>query len=215
MCDDLLATHEMLFVPLIDLNSFEMKYWVVTSILFLSGCRYQTSQTDNRSSYIRELAKIVGIQQVPFKYDLAKHNPDIRRSINKHSPDTLFFDDFNGSIGGLLPDTSNFFGFIYYKVGDSHYPFLLTVDKKGKIIDRQSIGLGHCGGQVVDIESCTDSVSINEKLEIEMLYEMRGKVEINDSIPKEIKICNWISGKGKVTKEGRIEVTKGKLEVCD
>lgn len=155
------------------------------------------------------------MQQLTFKYDLAKNNPDIRRPIDKHSPDTLFFDDFNGSIGGLLPDTSNYFGFIYYKVGDSTYPFLLTVDKQGKIIDRQSIGLGLCGGLAVDIESCIDSVSINEKLEIEMLYKMTGTVETNDSVPKEIKICNWISAEGKVNIQGKIEITKGKLAVCD
>ncbi|MFM8912618.1 MAG: hypothetical protein ACKOE6_06860 [Flammeovirgaceae bacterium] len=192
-----------------------MKYLFVFSILFFSSCGQKARQlTTERATYIRELAKRVGTQQLPFEYDMAKGNPDSRYNINKYSLDTLFFDDLNGRVGGVLPDTSRYYGFIYYKVGDSLYPFLLIISKKGKVIDRKPIGIGHCGGLAIDIESCVDKVSINKELEIDLLYTMRGTAETNDAIPKTIKTCNSISGKGTITKEGKIKITKGELEVC-
>jgi hypothetical protein len=193
-----------------------MKYWtILTLITFIScGQRGKISTTD-RVEYIRTLIKKVGVIQLPYDYDMVKRDIHSKYSVDKNSMDTLFFDDFNGSIEGVLPDTSNYFGFIYYKVGDSLYPFLTTIDKKGKIIDRQSIGIGACGGLAIDVDSCVDKVSINEKLEIDMFYKMRGTADTNDSIPQTVKICNWISGKGKITKDGKIEIRRGELEVCD
>ena len=177
-------------------NSRTMKCWtILTLITFIScGQRNKISTTDR---------------------DMVKRDFHSKYSVDKNSMDTLFFDDFNGSIEGVLPDTSTYFGFIYYKVGDSLYPFLTTIDKKGQIIDRQSIGIGACGGLAIDVDSCVDKVSINEKLEIDMFYKMRGTADTNDSIPQTVKICNWISGKGKITKDGKIEIRKGELEVCD
>jgi len=105
--------------------------------------------------------------------------------------------------------------FSIYKVGDTLYPFLVTIDKKGNIFDRQPIGIGNCGGLAIDVDSCVDRVSINKNLEIDMLYKMRGSADTNDSIPQTVKICNRISGKGKITKEGKIELVKGELEVCE
>src|SRR5215831_10824324 len=125
----------------------QIKYWVFPFIIIV-GCEQKKNKASeaNRIEYIRALVRQVGIQQLPFTYDLAKKNPDSRRQVDRSSMDTLFFDDLNGSVGGVLPDTLNYYGFIYYKVGDLLYPYLVTVDKKGDVIDRQLIGIGNCGG---------------------------------------------------------------------
>ncbi len=178
---------------------FAMKHLIITSFMLLFGCVQKEQPGNNRATYIRELAKRVSTQKLPFKYDMANDNPDLRHKISKNSLDTLYFHDLNGSVGGVLPDTSTYFGFIFYEVGDSFYPFLLTVDNEGRIIDRQSIGIAHFGGIAIDVESCVDMVSIGEDLQIDMLYTLYGTSETNDSIPKTIEVCNKISGNGSIT----------------
>ena len=127
--------------------------------------------------------------------------------------DTLFFD--SGSLGGVLPDTTSFYCILYYQVGDSLYPFLTTIDKDGNVIDNAPIGIGHCRGLLIDIESCVDQVTINRDLSIELFYKVVGSADTNDSIPKTVRICNQILGTGRVTKEGKIEIKKGELEQCE
>ena len=193
-----------------------MKYWTILILLIFSHCgQKKANSTSDRIEYIRALIKKVGIKELPYNYDMVKRNIHSKYSVDRNSMDTLFFDDLNGSIEGVLPDTSNYFGFIYYKIGDSIYPWLVTIDGQGKIIDRQQIGIGACGGLAIDVDSCVDRVSINKDLQIDMLYKMRGSADTNDSIPRAVKICNRIFGKGKITKEGKIEIILGKLEVCE
>jgi hypothetical protein len=78
------------------------------------------------------------------------------------------------------------------------------------------IGRLHCKGLLtVDVDSCVDKVTINKDLQIALLYKMRGSVETEDSIPKTVKLCNQIIGTGRITKKGKIEITKGDLQVCE
>jgi len=194
-----------------------MKYWTIITLIFTTACGQKINNSEaRRLEQARALIKKIGFQQLPFSYDMAKLNLDSRHSVDRNSNDTLFFDDFNGTVGGVLPDTSDYFGFIYYKVGDSIYPFLVTVDKKGKIVDRQGIGIGNCNGLLtVDVDSCLDRVTINKELQIALLYKLRGSVQTKDSIPKTVKLCNQIIGSGRITKNGKIEITKGDLQMCE
>jgi len=91
-----------------------MKYWpILVLIIFASCCQSKKNSEVNRIEYIRTLIQKVGIQQLPYNYDLVKHNPDSKYRVDTNSMDTLFFDDLNGSVGGVLPDTSDYFGFLY------------------------------------------------------------------------------------------------------
>jgi hypothetical protein len=55
-------------------------------------------------------------------------------------------------------------------------------------------------------------VTINQRLEIESFYKAIGTAE--DSAGQEFKICNSITGKGKITTEGQIEIIKSELKDC-
>lgn len=193
-----------------------MKYFIATAFIVLTACKQQTKNPDTwRLEQARALVKKVGFQSLPFSYDMAKRNVDSRHPIDETSNDTLLFDSY-GQVGGALPDTSAYFGFIYYKVGDSLIPFLVTVDKTGKVVDRQPIGIGSCGGLAIDVDSCVDMLTIHKNLALDLLYKVRGTAEAqtSDSTFQTVNICNTIIGKGQITKEGKIEIKRGDLQQC-
>lgn len=195
-----------------------MKYLAIVLLLLFTTCSQPNKNSESiRLQHARTLLKKIGFQPLPFSYDMAKQNPNVRHRVDRNSNDTLFFDDVNGSVGGVLPDTSRYFGFIYYKLGDSHYPYLVTVNKKGKIIDRQSIGIGACGGLTIDVDSCVDEVTISTNLELELRYKVIGTAEAqtSDSTVQTVKVCNTIVGRGQITEDGKIEIKKGDLKECE
>jgi hypothetical protein len=183
----------------------------IVSILLIS-CS-QTSTDNIRAKYISTLIKKVGIQELPYSFDLTKDQIISKHDINRNSIDTLFFDDWNGLVAGVLPDTSGYYCFLYYSVGDALYPNLVTIDKKGNIIDKANICIGNCAGLMIDIDSCIDKVTINKDLSIDLLYRVRGSVETQDSLHKTVKVNNQIKGKGKILEDGKIEISKGELEI--
>ncbi len=191
-----------------------LKYPIYITVFVFYACVKKNTDTNaHRLEYIRALVKKVGFQSLPYSYDLMESKINTKFTVDIHSMDTLFFD--SGAFGGVLPDTTNYFAFLYYQTGDSLYPFLTTIDKNGNVIDTKNIGIGACRGLLIDIDSCIDRVTIRKNLEIELLYKMHGSTESNDSIPSIIKICNQIVGRGKITNEGRILLTKGELMICN
>jgi hypothetical protein len=82
-------------------------------MVFVCCKQQRKKEGTSRIEYIRGLVKKVGIQALPYNYDMAKHNTGTKYSVDRTSMDTLFFDDLNGSVEGALPDTSVYFGFIY------------------------------------------------------------------------------------------------------
>jgi len=69
---------------------------------------------------------------------------------------------------------------------------------------------------MIDIDTCIDLVTINKRLEIDLLYRVRGtgEVKISDTTYQSVKICNTAIGGGRVTREGKIELTKGQIGEC-
>lgn len=193
-----------------------MRHWTIWTLLLFISCGQQKSgQENNRQiskiEYLRTLIRKIGVQELPYTYDLAISNPNAKYAVDYNSMDTLFFD--SGSFGGVLPDTTNFYCIIYYQAGDSLYPFLKTFDKSGNAIDNENIGLGHCRGLLIDIEKCVDQVTINDKLEIDLFYKVTGVAE--DTTGQTFKICNKATGTGKILADGQIEIVKGSIGSCD
>jgi hypothetical protein len=189
-----------------------IRFFILTAILI--SC-IQPDTYNIRVKYIRSLIKKVGIQELPYSFDLTKDQIQSKHDVDRNSIDTLFFDDWNGHVAGLLPDTLNFYCFLYYSVGDALYPNLVTINKKGEVIDKANICIGNCAGLMIDIDSCMDKVTINKDLSINLLYRVRGSAETHDSIPKTVKVNNQIKGKGKILKNGKIEISKGKIEIFE
>lgn len=165
----------------------------------------------NRGRQLRHLIKRIGVQELSYQYDLVKGPGQGVYQSDPGSTDTLFF--YGDLIAGVLPDTSEYFGIIHYQVGDMLYPFVSTFEKSGNLIARKRIGVGACGGLTIDIDTCVDQVTINKNLEIESVYKVIGIAE--DSTGQEIRICNQIKGKGKITSKGRIEYSETEIIDCN
>jgi hypothetical protein len=188
-----------------------MKLLLLTSLIFLISCsNLKTKDEVNRIEYINQLAKKIGVRDLPLTFDLIK-GENSRYEIDKNSLDTLFFP--SGSLIGVLPDTSNFYALVSYQVSDSFYPSISTFDKKGYLIDRINIGIGNCGGLLILIDSCTDRVVIKKNFEIEADFQVSGEAE-NPKTSESIRVCNKITGSGKIHNDGKLEFQKSEIFDC-
>jgi hypothetical protein len=195
-----------------------MKHFAYLTILFvISSCVENTNKNSNsqkeselrndsfnKIEYVKQLVKKVGLIELPYSFDILNDQIDSEYVIKSNSADTLFFEIGNVHISGILPDTLNFYCFLYITIGDLAYPKLLTIDKKGIIIDRKSLCLGVCGAPI-DVDSSINRITIDKELKIKSYYYCKGTVETNDSIPKNIEINERIEGVGIISKNGKIE----------
>jgi hypothetical protein len=176
------------------------------------SCEQRKRQKFEKTTHLKNLISKIGFIKLPLTYDIAGSKIGSTYSINGNSMDTLFFR--SGQLGGVLPDTANFYCILHYQVGDSIYPFLTTIDKSANVIDKQNIGIGYCGGLMIDVDECTDQVTIHEDMSLDLLYKATGTVD-DDSTQQTVRICNEIVGKGKISELGKIEITKTDLMDCN
>lgn len=190
-----------------------MRYLILGTLILFTTCgQREKKKVIDKVGHLKNLMAKIGFVELPFTYDIAASKIDSKYSMDHNSMDTLFFD--SGQFQGVLPDTSNFYCVLYYQTGDSLYPFLTTIDKKGNVIDTQNIGIGYCNGLLIDIDQCVDQVTIKEDMRLDLLYKATGTAE-NDSTRQTIKICNTIVGTGKINEKGKIEITKTEIEDCN
>lgn len=81
---------------------------------------------------------------------------------------------------GILPDTTNYFSFLGYGVGDILYPMIYNFDKKGNLIDDKPILLSDNFNifEEVDLSYQTNTVNLSKTdrgLEITLLEITKGK----------------------------------------
>jgi len=132
------------------------------------------------------------------------------------SNDSLIFESDIWSIVGFLPDTTDYFAFLFYTVGDMLYPTIMTIDKKGNKIDRQIICAAGCAGHtVLEVSSCYDSVWISKDLKIKSISKVIGTVITEDSIPQTLNICNMRQLTGFIDKNGKIKTKDSELIDCN
>ena len=135
--------------------------------------------------------------------------------VNLASNDTLLFDRVY-DIVGFLPDTTNYYAFLYLSVGDILYPTIKTMDKNWQEIDEKIICVGGCAGHAqLDITSCSETVCISEDLKIKSVSKVIGEVEIEDTIPQVLNICNMKILEGLIDKYGKINLKESGLIDCN
>lgn len=126
---------------------------------------------------------------------------------------------------GILPDTSNYFTFLAYKIGDILYPTLITFDKKGNLIDDKSILLNENFNifEEVELSHQTSTVNLsktNRGIEITLLEITKGKryrefesntenTNLTDSL-----FCQKISQKGFLNEKGEVIFDDKIVEDC-
>jgi hypothetical protein len=164
--------------------------------------------------YVRSLIKKVGFQNLPYSHDLIDDKIDSKYDINRNSLDTLYFNDLNSHIVGVLPDTTNFYCFLYFGVGDALYPCLTTIDKNGNKIDSKSICIGQCAGIMIQYDTCIDNVTIEKDMTINMYYRLHGFVNSKNDSNKIDTICNMMIWTGRIDKNGKIIVKESELQGC-
>jgi hypothetical protein len=166
---------------------------------------------------IISVIKHSGFLELPLIFDASNEN-SLRStySVDFTSNDTLIFDNDIYSIIGFLPDTTEYFGFLFYSVGDMLYPTLMTLDKKGNKIDRKIICATGCAGHVALIViSCYDSVWIHEDLRIKSVSKVIGIVDTEDTPEQTLSICNMRFLDGLIEKNGRIKIKSSELIDCN
>jgi hypothetical protein len=187
----------------------------------LSSCN-STKQAEKQPNEIKleQIKRAIhksGFVKLPLAFDANNENSfESTYVIDLNSNDSLIFDSDMYSIVGFLPDTTGYYAILFHTVGDMLYPTILTLDKKGKKIDRQIICASGCAGHAfVDVISCYDSVWVNKDLRIMAVSKVRGTVEIDDPIPQTIDICNMRILEGSIEKTGKIIIKPSDLIDCN
>lgn len=189
--------------------------------IFLASCNSNRLTTKNsqeiKLEQIRNAIKKSGFIKLPLIFDANfESSLKINYRVEINGNDSLIFDSDIRSIVGFLPDTSNYYAFLFHTVGDMLYPTIMTIDKNGKKLDRQIICAAGCAGHAaVDVTSCYDSVWISKDLKIKSMSKVIGTVETNDSIPKIVNICNVRKVDGFIDNSGKIRLNSSDLIDCN
>jgi hypothetical protein len=165
---------------------------------------------------IQYAIKESGFIKLPLKFDASNDNSlKNNYSVNHKSNDTLLFESGISGIIGFLPDTTNYYAFLYLQVGDMMYPTIRTMDKNWQKIDEKNICTAGCAGHFqVDITSCYDSVWIYKDLKIKSVSKVVGTVEMEDSVSQVLNICNTRILDGFIDKNGKIDIKESDLINC-
>jgi len=166
---------------------------------------------------IRKVIQKTGFVSLPLIFDANIDNSlESNYSVDFKSNDSLIFESDIWNIIGFLPDTTDYFAFLFHTVGDMLYPTIMTIDKKCNKIDRQIICADGCAGHAaVDVSSCYDSVWIYDDLTIKSISRVIGTVETEDTIPQTLNICNMLILEGLIEKSGVIKVKSSDLLDCN
>lgn len=166
---------------------------------------------------IKKVIQRSGFVKLPLAFD-ANNDESLRSNyvVDINSNDSLIFDSDIFSIVGFLPDTTEYYAILFHTVGDMLYPTIMVMDKKGNKIARQIISASGCAGlAALDILSCYDSVWVYNDLKIKAISKVIGTVEIEDSIPQTIDICNKRILEGLIEKNGKIKIKTSDLIDCN
>jgi len=183
----------------------------------LSCSTKHSNRENNKVNYIRYLIDSIGLLELPFSYDIMSDNFNEYYKIKKNSNDTLIFPWGYGKVLGILPDTMNYYGFIYLETGEYLYPTLRIFDKNGNLIEEKSICIGYGNGSEaggrLEYDTCYDRVKINEDLSLLLEYKLYGYIESQgrNPIPRSDTIYQEMTWNGKIKNNGTIIINESKM----
>lgn len=189
-----------------------MKLLIYVTVFFvLASCNNSANQPNHgkeskRISYLADLMKKTGFLKLPISCNILKADFKANYTTEGNSIDSLFFESGNIEVCGFLPDTSNYYGILYYQIGDLSYPKLMTIDKQGFVIDKKELCLDVCGPPV-DVDSSINRFEIDKDLTIKLFYYCHGKVQTEDEKQLMVKVQEQKKGIGNITKKGKIKLT--------
>jgi len=171
--------------------------------------QYKTSSEQNiKYEQIKYLINKSEFIKLPLIFDAKNENAlKVNYLTDLTSNDTLLFKS-RYDIVGFLPDTSNYYSFLYLRIGDMLYPTIVTMDKSWKKIDEKIIcTMGCLISPLVDLISCYDSVWIYENFKIKSISEIVGTIEIEeDSISQISNIYDKRILNGHIDINGNINI---------
>ena len=135
-------------------------------LLGLIGCSFlkpSQSADDLKLGHIRSLYQKLPKIKLPFEYDVSNSNGIGQNYSNKDLDSLIFEKDIRVNIAGVIQDTANFFGYIYFYPGDELIPILVTFDKTGRLIEKSQIAKECSSGCGYD---CHSTVTISKDYRI-------------------------------------------------
>jgi hypothetical protein len=193
---------------------------ILISICFQSCNTSKQKKEQSLDVRVEQLQMVIqksGFIKLPLVFD-ANIDNSLKSTYNVDFKcnDSLIFDSDIYSIVGFLPDTTMYYAFLFHTVGDMLYPTIMTLDKKGNKIDRQIINAMGCAGHAaIDVKNCYDSVWIYSDLKIKSISKVIGTVDIEDSIPQTLDICNMNIFEGLIEVNGKIKIKSSYLIDCN
>ena len=121
-----------------------------------------------RLAHIRSLFNKYPAIELPFTYT-SQSGISVTEFDAQNEIDTLVFGkDAPCGIIGIIPDSTNYFGFFYLAAYDDPTPSLVTYDKSGNLINQNNLSESCWQGCESD---CNSFLEIDEKLNIQLRYE--------------------------------------------
>jgi hypothetical protein len=180
-----------------------------------------TSQTDKKDPPKREVIKLIkelvasnGFLNLPYKYDFNQDSlGGIQIQEGKFTENYNRLRQFLGcsQIIGILPDTSNYFGIVVGLAASAMNIELITIDKEGIKIARESLIENNCLHYVEEDIYCHENVVLNNDLSINYSYETLYIMEVVD---KRDTVCQVKYKSGKLFKNGQIKFDDSELSKC-
>jgi len=192
---------------------------ILLSFFVMTSCVLNhQDKVQNRVEYIRNLSDSLGFIELPFSYDIMKDYDKEYFKILKNSNDTLIFPWGYGRMIGILPDTSDYYGFLYLDMGEYQYPSLRIFNKTGTLIEEKNICIGYGNGSEaggkMEYDTCYDRVTINKDLSLLMEYKLYGYIESQgrNPIPRSDTIYQEMTWNGQINEDGKIIINESVLK---
>lgn len=163
---------------------------------------------------VTDLADTFGLLKLPYQYGYNQgfvggiQYGDINYKPNYNRLRQLLKCD---AIVGILPDTTNYFGLVVGLAASVVEIELVTVDKNGSQIARETLIENNCLHYVEEDIYCREHVTLSSKLRIDYSYET---LYVLDGVNGRDTICETKTKSGIVLPNGAIEFDESTMSRC-